>query len=261
MGWLIGRERECDEIRAALARAAEGTASRRWLVGDPGCGKTTLCQWAAAEAEGFTRVRTTCVQDEETLPLSGALSVLRPLRHYGRHVPTGHRLTLVALLGGEPTPGLNASAVGAAVLAVLARAAEDGPVLVCIDDAHWLDEASRLALGFAFRRLDADAVAVIVASRLGAQSLGLESAAKTVAVSTLGHEDGPGPFALLTGAERQVAFAVADGLSNRDIAARLFISPKTVEHHLTHTYQKLNARSRTDLARLVLTKTTSAAAS
>jgi DNA-binding CsgD family transcriptional regulator len=64
----------------------------------------------------------------------------------------------------------------------------------------------------------------------------------------------PAPLAVLTGAELQVALAVADGLSNRDIAARLFISPKTVEHHLTHAYQKLNARSRTDLARLVLTE-------
>jgi DNA-binding CsgD family transcriptional regulator/tetratricopeptide (TPR) repeat protein len=64
----------------------------------------------------------------------------------------------------------------------------------------------------------------------------------------------PAPFTVLTGAEVQVAFAVADGLSNRDIAARLFISPKTVEHHLTHVYQKLGARSRTDLARLVLTE-------
>ena len=63
----------------------------------------------------------------------------------------------------------------------------------------------------------------------------------------------PGPLNRLTGAELQVAFAVADGLSNRDIATRLFISPKTVEHHLTRAYQKLNARSRTDLARLVLT--------
>jgi DNA-binding CsgD family transcriptional regulator len=66
------------------------------------------------------------------------------------------------------------------------------------------------------------------------------------------------PFALLTAAELQVALAVADGLSNRDIAARLFISPKTVEHHLTHVYQKLSARSRTDLARLVLTERTTA---
>jgi DNA-binding CsgD family transcriptional regulator len=46
-----------------------------------------------------------------------------------------------------------------------------------------------------------------------------------------------GPLSLLTGAERQVAIAVADGLSNRDVAARLFISPKTVEH-LCRVYQK-----------------------
>jgi DNA-binding CsgD family transcriptional regulator len=52
--------------------------------------------------------------------------------------------------------------------------------------------------------------------------------------------------------ELHVARAAARGLNNVEIAARLFISRKTVEAHLSRTYRKLNIRSRVELARLLL---------
>ena len=52
----------------------------------------------------------------------------------------------------------------------------------------------------------------------------------------------------LTGAEVQVAVAVADGLSNRETADRLFISVKTVEFHLGNIFRKLGVRNRRQLA-------------
>jgi len=51
----------------------------------------------------------------------------------------------------------------------------------------------------------------------------------------------------LTAAERRVADAAAAGGSNREIAGRLFLSPKTVEMHLGRVYRKLDIRSRTGL--------------
>ncbi len=53
----------------------------------------------------------------------------------------------------------------------------------------------------------------------------------------------------LTAAERRVALLAADGLSNSEIAAALFLSPKTVDTHLQHTYAKLGINSRRDLIR------------
>lgn len=52
----------------------------------------------------------------------------------------------------------------------------------------------------------------------------------------------------LTPSERRVAQLAADGLSNRDIAQALFVTVRTVEGHLTHTYMKLDIAARDDLA-------------
>ncbi|GGR66816.1 LuxR family transcriptional regulator [Nocardioides luteus] len=54
----------------------------------------------------------------------------------------------------------------------------------------------------------------------------------------------------LTPQEETVAEMVASGLSNREVAAQLFVSPKTVQYHLTRIYAKLGVRSRTELAAL-----------
>jgi DNA-binding CsgD family transcriptional regulator len=55
----------------------------------------------------------------------------------------------------------------------------------------------------------------------------------------------------LTNAERRVAALVADGRTNREVAAQLFTTVATVEAHLTRVYRKLGVRSRTELARRV----------
>jgi DNA-binding CsgD family transcriptional regulator len=52
----------------------------------------------------------------------------------------------------------------------------------------------------------------------------------------------------LTAQELQVALHVAEGATNREAAAALFVSPKTVESHLGHVYRKLGVRSRTELS-------------
>ncbi|MFI5833318.1 ATP-binding protein [Micromonospora sp. NPDC051300] len=53
----------------------------------------------------------------------------------------------------------------------------------------------------------------------------------------------------LTSQERQIALHVAEGLTNREIATRIFLSPKTVEYHLGNVYRKLRLRSRPELIR------------
>ena len=59
-------------------------------------------------------------------------------------------------------------------------------------------------------------------------------------------------LASLTGSEAQVARLVSDGITNLEIADRLFLSPHTVNSHLRHIYSKLAINSRTELARIVV---------
>jgi DNA-binding CsgD family transcriptional regulator len=54
----------------------------------------------------------------------------------------------------------------------------------------------------------------------------------------------------LTSAELAVARLVAEGMTNREVAERLFLSPHTVNSHLRHVFTKLGINSRVELARL-----------
>src|SRR5262249_35062231 len=61
----------------------------------------------------------------------------------------------------------------------------------------------------------------------------------------------PSTVAQLTPQEQQVAAFVADGLSNKDVAAQLFLSPRTIDAHLRNVFAKLGITSRTQLASLL----------
>jgi DNA-binding CsgD family transcriptional regulator len=67
--------------------------------------------------------------------------------------------------------------------------------------------------------------------------------------SELGRIGGRTREAGLTPAERRVAVLVAEGRTNREVAAALFVTERTVASHLSHVYAKLGVRSRTELAR------------
>jgi DNA-binding CsgD family transcriptional regulator/tetratricopeptide (TPR) repeat protein len=64
----------------------------------------------------------------------------------------------------------------------------------------------------------------------------------------------PGVLALLTPQELQIVRLAAQGLANRDIAAQLFLSPRTVGHHLYRAFPKLGVGSRQELAALLLSE-------
>ncbi len=84
---------------------------------------------------------------------------------------------------------------------------------------------------------------------VGARPLAERARAELRAAGEPAHEVDHDPVHELTAQELQVAMLVAEGASNRDVAARLYISSRTVEYHLYKIYPKLGVVSRTDLAR------------
>lgn len=87
--------------------------------------------------------------------------------------------------------------------------------------------------------------------RNGAEPWAGQARAELRATGEMPPRDNAGGLRSLTPQELQVALTVAQGSTNRETAAALFLSPKTVEFHLGNTYRKLGVRSRAELVRRV----------
>ena len=93
--------------------------------------------------------------------------------------PQRRALAAALLLEEQPGPPPELSAIAFALLRGLESLARNAPVLIGIDDAHWLDEPSAMVLTFAVHRIEAAPVRVLVAQRVndaGPGSLAFERA-------------------------------------------------------------------------------------
>ncbi|AQZ62845.1 putative transcriptional regulator [[Actinomadura] parvosata subsp. kistnae] len=166
-GELYGREAEAEAIAELLAGARAGTSSSLVLRGEPGIGKTALLDHVAAAAGDMRLVRGSGVEFEAELPFSGLQLLLRPALGSLAAIPGPQRAALEAAFGLGPAAGSEPMLTGLAVLSLLAEHAGERGLLCLVDDAHWLDHASRDALLFAARRLHAEGVVIVFAARDG----------------------------------------------------------------------------------------------
>jgi DNA-binding CsgD family transcriptional regulator len=164
---LVGRGNEQGRIDALLDAARGGMSAALVLVGEPGIGKTALLEHASASAAGFRLLRARGVQSEAELAFAALLELCRPILDRLERLEPRQAEALRATFGLSKESGPTPFAIGAATLALLAAAAEARPLLLLVDDAHWLDPGSADALAFAVRRLRADAVAALFATRPG----------------------------------------------------------------------------------------------
>jgi DNA-binding CsgD family transcriptional regulator len=168
---LLGREPEQQALQQLFEEARSGRSGVLALVGEAGIGKSALLDWAVARADGFHVLRARGVASEAQIPFAGLFELLRPALHCLERVPAPQAAALQGALALRPAQSEDRFAVGAATLSVLAAFAEEQPVAVLVDDAHWLDGSSADALLFALRRLLAEPIAVALTVREGERSL------------------------------------------------------------------------------------------
>src|SRR6185437_2588081 len=170
IAWVLaGRDAERADI-AALLEAARGSSGGALVIrGVAGSGKSALLADAAASAADMTVLRTQGVESESPLAFAALQRLLWPLRKGVDGLPAPQRAALQAAFGEVEGEGDRFLAF-LGTLSLLDDAAEERPVLVIADDAHWLDEASANALLFVARRLQAERVTLLFAARDGVAS-------------------------------------------------------------------------------------------
>jgi DNA-binding CsgD family transcriptional regulator len=164
---LVGRGRECAVIDRLLEGASRGESGSLVLRGEVGVGKSALLGYAADRAEVMAVLRAAGVELESDLAFAGLHSLLQPSVDKLPELPAPQRAALEAALGLGPAEGSDRFLVSAALLSLLAAAAEDGPILCLVDDAQWLDVPSAESLVFAARRLGAEGIVILFAAREG----------------------------------------------------------------------------------------------
>jgi DNA-binding CsgD family transcriptional regulator len=152
---FVGRARELQRLRACYDAAASGDPQVVAVVGPAGIGKTALVERFVAALPAPARVLRASGDEDEALLSFGVVAQLR--RTAGA---AGRDLSSAA--GDEPVT------VGMRLLDVLG-ALPDGPVMMVLDDAAWIDPPSAAAVAFALRRLVADRVLAVVTTRDEAQ--------------------------------------------------------------------------------------------
>ena len=168
---LLGRDLERQTLDGLLGEARGGRSAVLALVGEAGIGKSTLLDWVASSADSFLVLRARGIQSEAHVPFAGLFELLRPALDRLDAIPAPQAAALESALALRPGKAENRFAVGAATLSLLAAKAEAGPLVVLVDDVHWLDGSSADAILFAVRRLLADPIAVVLSAREGEPSL------------------------------------------------------------------------------------------
>jgi tetratricopeptide (TPR) repeat protein len=171
---LVSRPRGRESILDATESFLDAVASAGGMLvfeGEPGIGKTTVWEVARQRSidRGFRVLTSRPAEAESSWPYIALIDILSPVLDEVRpHLPGPQVKALdAASLQSEPDEQLDHRTVSVGLLSALKLLAEGQPVVVCIDDLHWLDDVSAAALTSAIRRMAGAPVALITAVRSG----------------------------------------------------------------------------------------------
>src|SRR4051812_24443843 len=162
---LRGREEELRTLDQLLEAVRAGESRALVLHGEPGIGKTALLEHAVESAAAFRVARAGGVEAEMELAFAALQQLCAPMSDRLEHLPAPQRDALGVAFGLHAGAPPDRFLVGLATLSLFSEVAEEQPLLCVIDDSQWLDRASAQALAFVARRLLAESVAMVFATR------------------------------------------------------------------------------------------------
>jgi DNA-binding CsgD family transcriptional regulator len=162
---LVGRGSECRVLDQLAAAVRTGESRVLVLHGPPGAGKTALLEYLESAAAGVRILRAAGVESEMELTYTTLHHLCGPLLDRLTNLPTPQREALETVFGMRAGTPPDRFLVGLAVLSLLSDVSADGPVLCVIDNAQSMDSASGQVIGFVARRLLAEPVAFVLATR------------------------------------------------------------------------------------------------
>src|SRR5919107_2041055 len=162
---LLGRADERELLDRLLENVRAGQSAVLVVRGEAGVGKTALLHYCARQASGFRVARIAGVESEMELPFAGLHQLCAPMLGRLDALPEPQAAALRVALGLSSGAAPDRFLVALAALSLLAEVAAERPLLCLVDDAQWLDAASRQVLGFVARRLLAESVAIVFAIR------------------------------------------------------------------------------------------------
>ena len=162
---LTGRRRERGVLDRLIEAVRAGESRALVVRGEPGVGKTALLEYVLEQASGCRVVRAVGVQSEMELAFAGLHQLLAPLLDGLERLPAPQRDALRSAFGLSPGSAPDRFFIGLAVLTLLSDAADEQPLVCLVDDEQWLDRASAQVLAFVARRLEAESVGLVFATR------------------------------------------------------------------------------------------------
>jgi DNA-binding CsgD family transcriptional regulator len=162
---LLDRAVETGALEGVLAAVRDGLSGVLVLRGEAGVGKTALLDWAAGQAGDMQVARIAGAEAEMDMGFAGLHQLLVPFLGGLEGLPAPQRQALGSAFGLVAGPPPDRFLVGMAALTVLTDASVARPVLCLVDDAQWLNRVSIEVLGFVARRLYADRVGMVFATR------------------------------------------------------------------------------------------------
>ncbi|MBD0670136.1 hypothetical protein BU198_05275 [Streptomyces sp. CBMA156] len=164
---LVGRDGDLRLVRERLGLGSGGGALL--LSGEAGVGKSAVLDAVAgcALADGVRVLRASGVEFEADCGYSGLNQIL--FAHLGalEHLDAALRDALRVVLGFDSGPPPEQLLVSNAMLRLIQTVAGGQPLLLVVDDLHWVDQASTSVLGFAARRVAGLGVSFVAAARSG----------------------------------------------------------------------------------------------